>query len=451
MISYPYREKELDELQKQLWLSQNDGSRMSIVYGRHSMGKSALVRAALAGPQPMVYLSLGGKNDALALEEYKREAARQLGIFVPYSIGSLEELVNFLFDEAWKRPFSLVLDNFQEVSKRYPTLAGHLAKKWRSGSKRNNLNLVLICGDLQAAEALFFSPSAPLKNLAGVALQIQPLGIELLKEIQKEASATPLTPEDYLAFYLFTGGRPEAVRCALALGAVTKDTLIEAFMKEDSPLVSLCEKTLYSLLGKNSDTYLSILQLVATGTRSQAEMELALGGIIIGGHLAKLENEYQMLKKVRPILCTPESRGVVRYCIQDPSVAVLMRLLYADGGVKDEKEAASVLDKFLKEDLKDYLIEKFSQSGYFTSVGSEWAASARISKKKGKVREAESREEGEGIDIVALKGKRAMVAAVFPKAEDFNKDAFFKQVDALKTGLLRDYSIDARLFTVKDL
>ena len=69
-FSYPYRAAERDGLQRQLWLAQNDNSRISVVYGRHFLGKSALVSDALKGPDPVVYLSLGGKNEALALEEY---------------------------------------------------------------------------------------------------------------------------------------------------------------------------------------------------------------------------------------------------------------------------------------------------------------------------------------------------------------------------------------------
>ena len=442
-FSYPYRATERDGLQRQLWLAQNDNSRISVVYGRHFMGKSALVSEALKGPDPVVFLSLGGKNETLALEEYKRHCARQLGVFVPRSIGSLEELFNFLCDEAWKKTFSVVMDNFQEAPKRYPDFCQHLARKWRSEAKRTKMNLVLICGDEPAANELILADDAPLKGLCAT-FRIEPLSIEFMRGLLPATTE----PADVLAFWLFTGGRPDAVRIALQNDAVTKTQLLELFMQPDSPLANLCEKSLYSLLGKNSDTYLSILQLVACGVKSQAELEQRLGGMIIGGHLAKLENEYQMLRKARPLLSSPDSRGVVRYSLADPSLALWFRLLYADGGVGTQ--AAEVLDSYLKEDLRDFLIEKFTQEGVFTSVGSDWAASARISKKKpGKNEPAEK--EPDGVDIVALKGKKAMIAAVCPNAGDFKKEPFFKQVDALKNGPLKGYSLDPRLFTLQDV
>lgn len=455
MFTYPYKEKEAEELQRQLWLSQNDGSRMNLVYGKHGMGKSALVQSALSGQGPVVNLPLGGKIDNLALEEYSACCAKQLNIFVPYSIHSFEELLDFLFSEAWKKAFSLVLDNFQEAPKRYPTLCAHLAKKWRSEAKRTKMNLVLICGDLQAADSIFFADDAPLRNLPGATFLIEPVGLDLLKKIQQEAAPSALNREDNLAFYQFTGGRPEAVRLAIECGAVTKKKLLAAFLKEDSPLVRLCEKSIYSLLGKNSDTYLSILQLVATGVQSQAEMEQHLGGIIIGGHLAKLENEYQMLRKQRPLLSSPDSRGVVRYRLQNPGLNMYFRLRFANGGVSEENEASTILNNFLKDDLKEYLLEKISESGVFTTIGSDWAASARISKKKPasakQVAGEEDVEASANKDIVALKGKKAMVAAVCPSEDAFNKEPFLKQIEALKKGPLKGYTIDARLFTIADV
>lgn len=444
-FGYPYRTTERDGLQRQLWLSQNDCSRMSVVYGGHFLGKSALVADALAGQGTVLSLSLGGKNDFLALKEYKRHCGKGLGVFIPRSIGSLEELFDFLSDEAWKKTFSLVLDNFQEVPKRYPEFCQHLARKWRSEAKRTKMNLVLICGDESAAEEMFFADGAPLKGLGAAGYKINPLGIDFLRDMLPAGAA----PEDVLAFWQFTGGRPDAVRIALKNEAVTKQQLLDLFMEADSPLANFCEKSLYSLLGKNSDTYLSILQLVACGVKAQAELEQRLGGMIIGGHLAKLENEYQMLRKSRPLLGSPDSRGVVRYSLADPSLALWFRLLYADGGAG--VQASSVLDNYIKEDLKGYLIEKFNQEGVFTSVGSYWEASARVSKKKLAAKVVAEEKEPDYIDIVALKGKKAMVAAVCPNATDFKKEPFFKQVDTLKNGPLKGYTLDPRLFTIQDV
>lgn len=54
--------------------------------------------------------------------------------------------------------------------------------------------------------------------------------------------------------------------------------------------------------GKNYGIYFSILLEIANGHYTQGEIESALGGISIGGHLSKLENVYNLITRERPIL-----------------------------------------------------------------------------------------------------------------------------------------------------
>lgn len=445
-FTYPYRDAERDGLQKQLWLSENVSSRMSIVCGRHSMGKTALVLDALRGV-PTVYIPLGGRQTVHAIEEYKAACAEALGVFVPHSITTLEDLFTFLCNLAWDRHFSVVLDNFQEASARHPEFYAFLMKKWKQEAKKTKMNLVLVSEE-------------PLQTAGDATFAVEPLRISRLRELQEEGAAgAALLPEDYLAFYLFTAGRPDLVKCCLSRKAVTKKALIELMLEEDSPLAHRAEASVYGLLGKNSDTYLSILQLVATGVHSQAELEQRLGGIIIGGHLAKLENEYKILRRSRPLLSSPDSRGVVRYGFADTALALWFRIVFASdatsGLLPPEArfaKADAAYTSFLKDDLRDYFIDKFTQEGVFTSVGADWAAIARISRKAGRqAADDDAAPREDGVDIVALKGKKAMVASVQLRQEDFRKEPFLRHVDALKAGPLRGYTLDPRLFTLADI
>ena len=445
-FTYPYRDTERDGLQKQLWLSENVSSRMSIVTGRHSLGKTALVLEALRGGK-VLYFQLGGRQNAHALEEYKTHSAEALGQFVPRSIKSLEELFDFLCNLAWEKQFSVVLDNYEEAAGRYPDFSAHLVRKWRQEAKKTKMNLVVISEE-----------DPPFKGMADASFKVEPLRTDLLKELQASCADAPLKPEDVLAFYLFTGGRPDVVRCCLARKAVTKEALLELLVEDESPLTRFSEAAVFDLLGKNADTYLSILQLIANGVKSQAELERRLGGIIIGGHLAKLENEYKLLRRSRPLLSRADSRGVVRYAFADTSIALWCRLIFSRNttelllGPEERKAKAEArLSGVLREGLRDYFIDKFTREGVFTSVGADWAASARISKKNSRLADDEPRPQEDGVDIVALKGKKAMAASVQLRAEDFRKEPFFRQVDALAAGPLKGYAIDSRLFTLADV
>lgn len=458
-LHYPYRDIEVDGLRKQLWLAQNDGRRLSFVYGRNYLGKKKLVLEALK-EDIVMYLSIGGKNDSLALQEQCKHCAKQLGGFVPRSISTLAELFDFLCDEAWKRSFSLVIENVQEIPERMPGFIAHLVKKWRTEPKKIMMNLVLICDGQKAAEELALTPGAPLKNVTDAVFKIEPLSIATVRSIQQSAATqTELKPFDLFSFYMMTGGRPNLVRAALEAKAYTAEKILQLLLADGSAFAVDTERSIRHILGKNSDTYLSILQLIATGVKSQAEMEQKLGGMVIGGHLAKLETEYELIRKTRPLLSSPESRGIVRYHIQDPALCMWLRLILADDSASfllspEERieTAKTKLLAYLKEDLTYYLIQKFRQEETFSSMGSDWSAQARISKQKTvKYKVEEQPKIISPIDIVGLRGKKAVVAAVCPEASEFKKEPFWEQVNVLKNGPLKGYGIDARLFTLNDV
>ncbi|SQC98202.1 ATPase [Bacteroides ovatus] len=60
-----------------------------------------------------------------------------------------------------------------------------------------------------------------------------------------------------------------------------------------------------------------ILLEIANGHYTQGEIESALGGISIGGHLSKLENVYNLITRERPIFAKPGTKKNVRYIIGD--------------------------------------------------------------------------------------------------------------------------------------
>ena len=199
------------------------------------------------------------------------------------------------------------------------------------------------------------------------------------------------------------------------------------------------------MLGKNSEIYLSILQLLAGGIVSQSELEDRLGGTIIGGHLAKLEKEYELVRKCRPMLAGPASRGVVRYKIADPGLRFWLR--YVEAGRADLelgrnavllRRAQSDYPVFARWALREWFLRKFRQESGYEQLGGEWSPAHAGDKE---------------IDILGFppRAKRALVGDVELRAEDFEKEPFLARVASLRKGSLKDYVIDARLFTLADM
>ena len=177
------------------------------------------------------------------------------------------------------------------------------------------------------------------------------------------------------------------------------------------------------------------MQLLAQGLVSQAELEDKLGGIIIGGPLAKLEKDYELVRKCRPMLAGPASRGVVRYELSDPGLRFWLRnadALRADLelGRLDvlKKHALKDFKQEAKTALREWFLRKFQQESGYKEIGGEWAPVSA-----GPTTE---------IDILGFppRAKRVLVGSVALRPEDFAKEPFLEKVASLRKGSRKNMS-----------
>ena len=449
-MEYIFRENEITLIQRQQWLAETSRSRLTLIYGPRRCGKSELAAGALS-KVPYIYVTAGGKVPTLAIDEAKRHCYQRVGIEMPESLSTISGFFDVIIGESWTKPLVLVLDEFQEYWKTDKEFCLHLAKKWKAEKAKTNLNLVIICSNQEIIDELFFKQGAPLANQVDEAVEIKPLTITELKDALRSVNLS-YTPIDLLALYCTTGGRPGAVRHLFYKGAFTAEAMLELFCSGKDDITHRTETYLYQVLGKNSDTYLSILQLIASGVRTQAEMEFRLGGMIIGGHLAKMENEYELIRKMRPTPCEADSRGVVRYEISDPSVKLWILSNYANRAARFTKEnpAFSFPDDFRTE-LRDLFLARLETEESIASAGTWWRPVARLHK-RAQAAPVKSPEERD-VDIVAqIRGSKTVIlAAVEPSADKFKKEPFLKAVELLRNGSLKGKTLDVRLFTPDDL
>lgn len=449
-MEYTFRENEITLIKRQQWLSETSRSRLTLIYGPRRCGKSEAAALALS-KIPYIYLTAGGKVPVLAIEEAKQHCFNRVGIEMPVSINTITGFFDVIMAESWTKPLVLVLDEFQEYWKTDKEFCLHLVKKWKAEKLKTNLNLVLICSNQEIIDEVFFENGAPLVNQVDEAVEIKPLTISELKDALRSVNRS-YSPIDLLALYCTTGGRPGAVRHLFYKGAFTAEAMLDIFCSGKDDITHRTETYLYQVLGKNSDTYLSILQLIASGVRTQAEMEFRLGGMIIGGHLAKMENEYELIRKMRPTPCEADSRGVVRYEISDPSVKLWILQQYANRAARltGEKPAFRFPDDFRAE-LRDMFISRLESEESIASVGAWWRPVARLHKRASSA-PTKSPEERD-VDIVAnvRGGKTVILAAVETSADNFKKEPFLKAVELLRNGSLKGKSLDVRLFTPDDL
>ena len=79
-----------------------------------------------------------------------------------------------------------------------------------------------------------------------------------------------------------------------------KDELLQTIFKRDSFFIEEGKNLLIQEFGKEYGIYFSILEMISSGKTSRSEMESTLEKTI-GGYLDRLEHQYDMLKKVKPV------------------------------------------------------------------------------------------------------------------------------------------------------
>lgn len=173
------------------------------------------------------------------------------------------------------------------------------------------------------------------------------------------------TREDLLAFYLFTGGVAKYVELLVQAKAFTYETMLNEIISENSLFLEEGKNVLIDEFGKDYGNYFSILSLIASGKTSRVEIE-SIMEMQTGGFLERLEKEYGLIKKVRPILAKPNSR-TVKYRIEDNFLKFWFRFIYKyhsaieAGNLEYIKEiiqrdyatySGTILEKYFTEQLK---------------------------------------------------------------------------------------------------
>lgn len=462
------RDAEIKLLQRQLWLSREQRSRMTVLTGRHGSGKTSLVAQAFAG-EPFLYFRLGGKMESLLLKDYIGQVRQRLDLYVPAQVLTFDLLLSFIFDSAYKRPITLVIDHFDEWSVRHPDFPAYVRELWDNNRRGSHLNLVLISENSAVTSRLFDEEDAPLVNADDCRITLDYYSPGQLKRLLLAHNAER-TSEDLLALYMTTGGMPMLVAAVLAATDGSKEQIYRYLLHRGSPLHTQARAVLDKALGKNSEVYLSILQLIATGVNTQSDIEDQLGGIIVGGHLAKLETEYELITKMRPVLAGKASRNVVRFRITDMFLSFWLKYIEAnramvnlDGSDQVVAWALADFETAGQRALTQYLMRKFSSENGLSEIGGDWAPvkpSHSFARRRDYYLQRRRGEQpvatgpvSHAIAIIALdhKRKKALVADVCLHAESFQKTPFLDRLAELKKGPLKGYVIDSRVFTLEDM
>ncbi|KAA6350567.1 hypothetical protein EZS27_002050 [termite gut metagenome] len=435
------RTNELAELQRIKELSFKDHSRLTVVTGRRRIGKTSLIMKAVEGT-PTVYLFVGRKNEAALCGDFITVILKALDTFVPSEIRTFRSLFQFLMELATRKPFNLIIDEFQEFYNINESVYSDMQNIWDQYKDKSHMNLIVSGSVYSLMQKIFQHSKEPLFGRADNIIKLSAFDLFTLKEIVHDYYPQ-YSNDDLLALYAFTGGVPKYVELFCDNTVLNVNGMIEFVVRNNSPFTDEGRNLLIEEFGKNHATYFSILSAISGGVNTQSEIETALGDKSIGGQIKRLIEDYNIIIRQRPIL-TKEGTQTVRYEIQDNFLRFWFNYFDRHRSLIEIKNYKG-LQSIIKEDyntysgriLERYFKQQFAESLQYRAIGSWWEP-------KGNQNE---------IDIVAFKLEKdqAVVAEVKRQKKNFKPELLVLKVEHLKQKLSLKCDVEIVCLSLEDM
>ncbi len=368
------RENEINLLQKTALLALNE-SKMTFVIGRRRVGKTSLILKAFENTK-YVYLFVSKKNEIVLCEDFTKDIENQLGITILGTIKSFSVLFEYLINFSKESPFTLIIDEFQEFFNINSSVYSDLQKIWDLKKKQSRLNLIFSGSVYSLMTKIFQNNKEPLFGRADEKIFLKSFNINILKEILRDTNVN-FSNNDLLAFYSITGGIAKYVELFIDKNCTTLDKMLFEILQNNSLLIDEGKNVLIDEFGKDYYMYFSILSLIASSKTSRMEIESILEKSV-GGYLDKLENDYNIIKSIKPIFNKPNSRKQ-KYFIEDNFLKFWFRYIYKNKSAIEignyEYVKTIIKDDFANfsgKMLEKYFVEKLALSHQFSEIGTYW-------------------------------------------------------------------------------
>ena len=431
------REKEIAFLKK-IEQQSLQSAQMTFMVGRRRIGKTSLLIKAFDS-DVCVYFFVTKKNEALLCVEFIEEVKLKLNVELFGTFKTFKELFGYLMELSKTVHFTLIIDEFQEFYSVNSSVYGDIQNIWDSKKNESKMNLIF-CGSVYSLMNRIFEQSKePLFGRATQRIHLKEFSIETLKEILADNYPT-YTSEDLLAFYMITGGVAKYVELLVNAKAFTFKKIINEVFSENSLFLDEGKNVLIDEFGKDYGNYFSILSLIASSKTSRVEMESILE-MQIGGFLDRLEADFGIISKVKPIFAKPNSRSV-KYQINDNFLNFWFRFIYKYRGAIEIDNLNYVKQIVLRDYtmysgklLEKYFSNKLKNQGTFSNIGTYWERSNQNE-----------------IDIVAINEmeKKIIIAEVKRKSENINLDQLSKKAENLVQSFM-EYEIQYKGYSMNDM
>jgi uncharacterized protein len=420
------------------WEQSKKSACFTVLVGRRRIGKTALLLETFKNKKHL-YLFVSRKNEALLCAQFQNDVEKALGLRIYGTVTQFRDLFEQLLIYATKEHYTLIIDEFQEFDNVTPSIFGDIQNLWDQYKNDAKINFI-VCGSIYSMMMkLFENNKEPLFGRLTSKIILQPFSVSVLKEILGDY--TPVfTPEDLLLLYALTGGVAKYITLLMEAGATTADRMFRYVTRPDSPFLGEGRDLLITEFGKEYGTYFSILQLIASGKTTQAEIDSIIGKNT-GAYLVNLDKTYSLISKNKPMFSKPESRKT-RWNLNDNYLQFWFRFIFPNQTML-EMGKFDLLREYIEKHyiqysgliLEKYFREKIAESQRITDIGSYW----------------DNKGQNE-IDLIAINSldRTALIAEIKRNPQKINRAKLEEKVKSIQKELTA-YNVELKGFSMDDM
>ncbi len=374
MMDFFGRKAEL-KLLEESYKRKDKSAQMVVITGRRRMGKTML-SLHYTQNKPHLYLFVAKKSEPLLCQEFITQITTQLpGFTIPVfgEITQFKDIFALLLEIAKKHPFVLIVDEFQEFYHINPSVYSDLQKLWDLNKFESKIQVLFLGSIHSLMHKIFEESKEPLFGRPDRMIHLRPFSIEDMSIILKDQHQESL--EVLFNYYMLTGGTPKYIDLFLSEKAFSFDQIIDFVLSENSPFLSEGKNLLIEEFGKEYGTYFSILELISVGKTGRSEIESVLQKDV-GGFLEKLEKDYFVINRYKPIHAKPESK-LIKYKIKDHFLRFWFRYIYRNRTAVETGNFAYIrrvlendISTFSGYTLEQFFQDLFANSHQYNQIGS---------------------------------------------------------------------------------
>ena len=347
----------------------------TVLMGRRRVGKTSLVIKALEG-RPFAYLFVSKDSEAMLCRKFQQTLEEQLGLQVYGQLTRFRDVFEVIMKESLQRHFTVVFDEFQNLYKVNPAIFSEIQDIWDRYHRDSHLNLITMGSIRSLMKRIFEDKNEPLYGRPTSKFTLLPFTVEVMKQILHD-HRPEYKNEDLLCLYMITGGVAKYVELLMDEGCFTKEKMLNYFCRQDSYFLTEGRDLMNQEFGEDSNTYFSILQLIAGGMTRRSDIDGAMQRDM-GAYLQNLEGNYNIVSRLKPLLAKPNSKTSA-YEISDQFLRFWFRFVWPYQALV-ERQQFSLLrqnmgrhyEQFSGRTLEQYFQQKAMETGRYTVVGNWW-------------------------------------------------------------------------------